>query len=69
MARPGQEAVTTLKGKLPGPNLSCLKEGMHSKQQGFPLIPAPHQHSCGSGDRSYVSVKDSDAGMLNTGLV
>lgn len=37
MARPGQEAVTTLKEKFPAPNLSFLKEAMHSKQQGSPF--------------------------------
>ena len=70
MARPGQKAVTTLRKKIPAPNLSFLKEATHSKQQGF------FDSSPTSGiDVEVVTrvmltnVKDSDAGMLNTALV
>lgn len=71
MARPGQEAVTTLKEKLPAPNLPFLKEAIYSKQHGFPFDSSPTSGIVVGVVTGVMltSVKDSDAGMLNTDLV
>lgn len=63
--------MTTLKEIFPAPNLSFLKEAMHSKQQGFPSDSSPTSRMVVEVVTRVIltSVKDSDAGMLNTALV
>ena len=62
--------MTTLKEKFPAPNLSFLTEAMHSKQQGF-FDSSPTSDIDVEAVTRVMSttVKDSDAGMLNTALV